>query len=377
MNGALWGALALTSVAGALADDVDVDLALPPKMKYSGMSFTDERYCPNISMGGDVSHDSLRHLATTGTNYVGLVVTQYATNINDTTIWPIDEPVTCTCTPTGFCKTVTDHDLVTTIRQIHGLGMSIMLKPHIDLIKDLPMHWRGNIGQNFSAHEWTKWFENYERFILHYARIAEEHGVEMLAVSTELIEASKQEAHWRHLVPKIRHTFSGTLTSAANWSPPQGPGEFTDKKWWDLMDVMGCDQYYLKSNFHLIDGKFPTLAQLAEAWAPMEQQMERMHAKWGKPVIFTEMGYCMGYDADCFANNGGKETAPPNATSLETGANQYEAALVAMTKYSWFEGIFWWNWNTGLSHPRPPPPLSLPHHPRHTTGTLRCGIRRR
>jgi hypothetical protein len=79
--------------------------------------------------------------------------------------------------------------------------------------------------------------------MIHYARLAERTRVESLSVSCELIEASKKEAHWRALIPKLRKVFHGELTSSANWS--QGPfGESMTKRWWDLVDIIGIDAYY-------------------------------------------------------------------------------------------------------------------------------------
>ena len=318
------------------------------KFEYSGMSFTDERYCPNVSMGSEVSHDSLKHLKTTGTNYVGVVVTQYSENMNSTEIFRVDDPVSCTCTKTGYCKTATDEGVRTTIRQTHALGMSVMLKPHIDFLNDAPLHWRGNIGEHFTASDWDTWFEEYTRFILHYAHMAEEEGVKTFAVSTELITPSLQEAHWRKLIPLIRKAFSGELTSAANWSPAVGPGEVTDKMWWDLVDFIGVDQYYMKTNYSLVNGKFPTREELLLLWEPIEWQLHNLSTVWGKPVVFTEIGFCAGYNADCYANNGGLQPLLPNASSLDSQALQFEATMVAFGKHDWFKGVFWWNWNTGM-----------------------------
>ena len=77
-----------------------------------------------------------------------------------------------------------------------------MLKPHIDLIND-PNNWRGTIGNDMTEIQWKAWFESYTKFILFYAKIAQDTKCEMLAVSTELIIASQQEALWRELIPKI------------------------------------------------------------------------------------------------------------------------------------------------------------------------------
>ena len=316
------------------------------KFKYSGMTFTDERYCLNISMDSSVGLDSMRHLATTGANYVAIVVTQYQSNISSTDIFPIfDEPVECTATPSGFCVTATDASLINTIGNAHSLGLQVLLKPHIDLIGDAP-HWRGQIGMGMTQAQWTQWFASYEQYIVRYAQLAEQNGVAMLSVSTELIEASTQESFWRDLIPKIRGVYSGVLTDAANWSRPgSNTGELAMKQWWDLVDVIGCDEYFVSQTYRMINGSYPSLAQLLGIWEAVEQQMLALHVKWNKSVVFTEIGYCSGVNGTCYAN-GGTPPGPPTNDSLFAMYTQYEACLMAMSKYDWFEGVFWWNWDS-------------------------------
>ena len=54
-----------------------------------------------------------------------------------------------------------------------------MLKPHIDLIdKNGGTYWRADIGFTADA-DWDKWFREYEKLILSYARIAEKLNVEL------------------------------------------------------------------------------------------------------------------------------------------------------------------------------------------------------
>ena len=50
--------------------------------------------------------------------------------------------------------------------------------------------WRGEISMQ-SEEDWQKWFANYEQFILHYAQLAQEEGIEMLCIGTELHRTSK------------------------------------------------------------------------------------------------------------------------------------------------------------------------------------------
>ena len=142
------------------------------------------------------------------------------------------------------------------------------------------------------------------------------------------------------------------LTDAANWSPPNSndTGELLTKQWWDLVDIIGCDEYYIQQTYHFINGSYPTLNQLLNIWQPLEIQLLNLHNKWNKSIIFTEIGYCSGVNGSCYANKDWTSDdsiipAPTNE-SLYAQTIQYEAALTAMSKYSWFKGIFWWNWAT-------------------------------
>ena len=63
--------------------------ALPPKWAVAGMTFTGARYCPNVTLGSAASLASMRHLRSTGAEWVSLVATQYQWNITSTRIFPL------------------------------------------------------------------------------------------------------------------------------------------------------------------------------------------------------------------------------------------------------------------------------------------------
>ncbi len=113
-----------------------------------------------------------------------------------------------------------------------------------------------------TQNQWNQWFLSYELYIMQYVEIAQMSDVEMLSVSTELVTPSTQETFWRGLVPKIRGIYNGILTDAANWSPPgQNSGESVLKKWWDIVDIIGCDEYYISQHYSMINGSYPTMTQ--------------------------------------------------------------------------------------------------------------------
>ena len=349
--------LVSATVSSVITNDVThPDYPLPvhmhgrKKLRYSGMTFTDERYCPNVSMSSANGRLSLAHLASTGANFVSIIVTQYQDTVNSTTIFPVyGEAVRCIATPHGYCITASDKEVNDTIDYAKSLGLGVMLKLQVDLIHAPNASiWRGYIGTNMTDSDWDAWFASYTSVILHYARIAEARGVELFPVSTELVLASHKESHWRAVIKEIRKVYSGRLTDAANWSPPVWGhgGEVVDKKWWDAVDVIGIDEYYVKSYFHTAfpNGSFPDVGDLMKHWVGIGEQCEKLHTKWNKSVVFTEIGFCSGNDGFCFAD--GKTKISPQVTNatLLSQAWQYEAMLRSMSKYDFWEGVFWWNW---------------------------------
>jgi len=112
-----------------------------------------------------------------------------------------------------------------TIRQAHALGLKVLLKPHIDLLRDNKpkgRFWRGDIGgcpegmppaphppagvKRFTATEWDAWFASYAQFLAPYASLAQEEGVAMLSLNTELYCPNLQADRWRKLAADTRKT---------------------------------------------------------------------------------------------------------------------------------------------------------------------------
>lgn len=112
--------------------------ALPAKFDMAGITFTGGRYCPNVTMGSEDSRHSLQHLASTGANWVSIVVTQYQWNISSTSIFPLYNGSKVRDVTSGYYEfiTLTDAEVTAAIRHAHELGLKVMLKPHVDLLRN-------------------------------------------------------------------------------------------------------------------------------------------------------------------------------------------------------------------------------------------------
>jgi hypothetical protein len=270
---------------------------------------------------GEYSHPdadlSLTNLAPTGANWISLLVTGYQDTITSTTVF------ITTATPT-------DADLIHVITEAHSLGLKVMLKPHVDLLND-PTHWRGQIGEEFTTEaEWDAWFASYQDFIFHYADLAETHGADQFCIGTELVATTHQADDWQAVIEGIHARYDGPITYASNHS-----GEETSITWWDAVDYIGVDAYY-----PLTDKNDPTLDELKIAWTPYVTTLANLAFAWGKPIIFTEIGY-RSLDG---ANRHPWDWQIEGTIDLQEQADAYQAVFESVYDQPWFAGMFWWQW---------------------------------
>ena len=153
---------ASTSAALQAAALAPAALPLPPKWPVAGITYTAGRYCPNVSMASREGRWSLAHLASTGANWVSIIVTSYQWSINTTDIFPL---YNASEVPPEYYVyvTISDAEIVAAIRQAKALGLSVLLKPHVDpLTHNAPLGptWRGEIGEFYNESQWDQWFES-------------------------------------------------------------------------------------------------------------------------------------------------------------------------------------------------------------------------
>ena len=185
---------------------------------------------------------SRQELAATGADWAGVLVTWYMDRVDSTDISP------------DASRTPTDAAVRQSIRELRGLRVKVMLKPHVDVQDDT---WRGTIAPRSSA----AWFASYRAFLAHYAALAQEEGVEMLCVGTELATMSRAAyaSEWDAVISEARVSYRGPLTYAANANTPGD--EFTSVSFWPRIDVLGLDVYT-----PLTDKTNPTRDELVQAW---------------------------------------------------------------------------------------------------------------
>jgi len=261
--------------------------------------------------GGAEVRTALGDIAGTGAAAVSIVPTWY---VDDTsTSLPARDPE----------QTATDDSLRAAIAEAHRLGMNVLLKPHVDRHDDGD---RAEIVPDDPA----AWFGRYRDMMVGYARLAQETGVELLSVGTELAGTMDHQDEWFALVDAVRAVYSGRLTYAANFD------SYADVPLWPRLDVIGVDAY-----FELVDTPTTDVDRLADAWSPVLDAMSSFAAERDKPVLFTEAG---------FVSQVGTTTEPWNwevggARSDEEQAAGYRALFRAIAGRPFVIGVQWWMWD--------------------------------
>ena len=262
------------------------------------------------------SDASLERLAALGAN--GVAILPYAFLSDPDRPAPIRPP-----TRPG---SETDGAVVHAVRTAQSLGLTVLLKPHI-WVRD---SWPGEVRMASRA-DWDRFFEYYERWILHYALIAEIHDIPLLSVGVELSAATLgREDRWVELVQRVRAVYSGAVVYSANWGE-----EFEGLGFWNAFNYIGVDAYYpLSPNPEASD------RELREGAEAMLGRIETVHRRYGVPVLLTEVG---------FASTRAAWTRPWEGhriqeLSLRDQFRSYLAVLEALEGRAWVRGVFWWKW---------------------------------
>ncbi len=129
-------------------------------------------------------------------------------------------------------KDMTDIELRLAIRDAHALGLAVLIKPHVWV----PQSWAGTVAMN-SEEAWGTWFENYQRELERFARIAEGEGAEALAIGTEL-DKTAQRPEWETVIDSVRNLYSGRLLYVAH--NVEGAEEVP---FWHRLDFIGASLY--------------------------------------------------------------------------------------------------------------------------------------
>lgn len=252
-------------------------------------------------------------ISRSGANTVSFVIPAYQENGSSTSIF------------LDLRKAPSDKRLIGLIAHAQRRKLWVTLMPVVLLENAREDEWRGKIAPQ----DWDRWWENYTNVVVRYARIAEQTGVAIFTVGSELISTELQTDRWRELIAKVRKVYTGRLCYSANWD------HYQPIEWWDALDLIGMTTYY-----DLTDGEKPTLQRLLKAWQPIKKNVLEWRAKIKRPLFFTEVGWpnqetCAQYPWNYYAST----TPDPEAQ-----ANCFEAFFQTWINEPAVAGFVIWEW---------------------------------
>ena len=204
-------------------------------------------------------------------------------------------------------------------------GLRVFLLPILTVRRLGEGQWRGTLAPA----DPEVWWASYTDFILHYAKIAQRNGVELLSIGSELSSMEAQRGRWTRLAAEVRKVFKAQLTYSANWDHFEAVG------FWDAVDVVGITAYQ-----ELSKSGGPAEGLLVRGWRPFQERLGEWARVNKRGYIFTEVGYPSNTHAAARPWDHGSRSAPDLALQLRC----YRAMFRVWHSEERLEGLYIWNW---------------------------------
>ncbi len=218
---------------------------------------------------------------------------------------------------------VRDGTLRRVIRRAHELGLAVALAPWVALEEAGPGQWRGTLDPA----DRPAWWRSYTRFALHYARLAAEERVAILAIGHELSSLGNDRA-WGPIARRVRSVYGGPLAFVANH-------DALDAVPADAIDVLGVSAY-----FPLARDTDASEATMRRRWRALAERLRRFKERHGKPLVVFEVGYP--------SRDGGAVRPWDDSRGTPADPDEQRRAYAALTSAlqdaSWLDGLFFWTW---------------------------------
>jgi hypothetical protein len=212
------------------------------------------------------------------------------------------------------------------MRDARELGLRVTLFPIVLIVHREPGEWRGQIKPDNAR----RWWGSYSDLQHECLRVATHGGAHRLVVGSELLSMENDVGRWRGLIRRLRSKAPGLeLMYSANWD------HFESVGFWDELDVVGLTAYW-----ELTKNSDASVAELAEAWRPIREQVTAFAKKVDRPVVFTEVGY-PSLDGGAVWPWDETRKAP---VDLGEQARAYEAFVHAWSPATTLRGVYFWNW---------------------------------
>lgn len=257
-------------------------------------------------------------IAKIGANCVKLVVTGY------------QETATSGEVKVDPNRAPSDAKIKSTVSAAHKDGLTVILMPIVLLAHPGDGEWRGKIEPKAEEGGWDKWWDTYAKFVLRYAKVAQDSGVEVLMVGSELISTEKQTDRWEKVIAEVRKVYTGKLSYSANWD------HYRPVKFWDKLDVVGMTSYY-----DLVGDDKPTREKLLESWAKIRDEILEWQKTVHRPIVFTEVGWPNQVTAAKYPWDYYRSVDKPDPQQQKLC---FETFFETFGKLPWVSGVLVWEW---------------------------------
>lgn len=209
-------------------------------------------------------------------------------------------------------------------------GLRVVLMPIVLLDEPRGSEWRGTINPTDDNGGWDEWFESYRGMITHFAWIAEKHKVDVLVVGSELVSSEVKLDEWTKTISKVREVFKGMVTYSANWD------HYESIPFWDQLDLVAFNSYYT-----LGPNRNVTVEEIKQRWSEIQRDLFAFQEKVGKPLMFTEVGWCSLANA---AHEPWDYTKTSEPIDLELQRKLYQAFFESWYGRPELGGFIVWEW---------------------------------
>jgi hypothetical protein len=270
---------------------------------------------------GPAPEQSLRALASTGTEWISLSFAAHMKTKSSLEILYAEN--------NDFM--VSDREIRRAIKLAHECGFKIIVKPVVNCLDGA---WRATINLE-TGNAWEQWWQNYELFLLHYARIASETKCEMFCIGCEMRSTEQFSNRWRQIISKVRMIYKqGPIIYNVNHD------NLESANWFDSVDIIGVSAYWPVST-----EQNTSLNNMLTSWEPIRERLSRLSCKWGKPILFIEIGVRSAKTCSMMPWDWEHNNLPYDG---EEQARYYEAAFRTFWNEPWFIGFCWWDWKAQL-----------------------------
>lgn len=158
-----------------------------------------------------------------------------------------------------------------------------------------------------------------------------------MVVGSELVSTESQLEEWEETIAFVRDIFKGKLTYSANWDHYSAIG------FWNRLDFISMNSYWT-----LGSGPDASVEEIRQRWTKIQGEVLGFARKKGKPLFFTEVGWCSLENAVTEPWDYTRKSVP---IDLELQARLYRAFFESWHGQSDFAGFSFWEWLPGEGGP--------------------------